>query len=947
LDQKQQFIRIRGARQHNLKGIHLDIPRDQLVVITGLSGSGKSSLAFDTIYAEGQRRYVESLSAYARQFLEQMAKPDADHIEGLPPTIAIQQRAGTSNPRSTVATTTEIYDYLRLLYARVGDPHCCKCKKPITRESTSQIVDEVLEMSAGTRIMVLSPLVRNERGDHDEVLKRVRREGFVRVRINGEIHEVHRVPELSKKKKHCIEAVVDRLVVKPEIRVRLADSVDLATSMGGGLAVVTHMNGEDIWTDQLYSSFFACSKHPEVGLPELSPKLFSFNSPFGACPACDGLGTVLEFDEDLIVPDPDLSLSQGAIDAWRHGGKRMNIFYNKLLKEFCANFKISPEAPFRNVPQDVQRILIHGTNEEDQAKFEVSFEGVIPNLQRRWDNTDSEYVKQRLHAYLSELACESCDRARLRPEARAVLLGGKSIDEITRMNIHDALGFFSKLKLVKEKKVIAEQVLREIHHRLQFLEEVGVGYLTLERASATLSGGESQRIRLATQIGSGLVGVCYVLDEPTIGLHQRDSGKLIGTLRRLTDMGNSVLVVEHDEDTIHAADYLVDIGPGAGAHGGELVAAGTLKEVLTSTHSVTAKYLRREYEIPLPDKRRKVVKNHCIEIQGARENNLKNITVQFPLECFICVTGVSGSGKSSLVAQTLLPALRRRLHGSREHPGKHDKIIGASRIDKIVEIDQSPIGRTPRSNPSTYTGVFDQIRQLYAKTREAKIRGYTPGRFSFNIKGGRCEECQGQGTKKIEMHFLPDIYVDCDACKGARYNRDTLEIKYRGKSIADVLDMRVDESIVFFDGFSKIKQLLLALSDVGLGYMTLGQSSTTLSGGEAQRVKLASELGKNTTGHTLYVLDEPTTGLHIADIHNLLNVLNRLANMGNTILVIEHNLDVIKMADWIIDLGPEGGGGGGEIVAVGRPTDVAAHADSHTGRFLKPKLNLKAKETGS
>ncbi len=936
---EQKYIHIRGARQHNLKGIHVDIPRDQLVVITGLSGSGKSSLAFDTIYAEGQRKYVESLSAYARQFLEQMAKPEVEHIEGLPPTIAIEQRGGGGSPRSTVATTTEIYDYLRLLFARVGEPHCWLCDRPIERQSPTQIVDAIMAIEPDTRILLLAPLVRGQKGQHQDILRHVQREGFVRVRIDGEIFDLKSLPAINAGRKHTIEVVVDRLVVKPELRSRLADSVEVALAAGDSALIVSQDAGNGKWVDRLFSAKFACARHPEASLAELAPRMFSFNSPYGACPACNGLGTVLEYDPELIVPDENVTLSDGAIDAWRHGGKRMNILYTKLLREFCHDFDVSPDVPFRNLPEAIRRILLTGTKPEDEAQYGHSFEGVIPNLQRRWESTESEFVKQRLHSYLSERPCETCEGGRLRKESLAVRIGGKSIRDITRMTVADAQAFFDALALEGERKIVAERVLREIRHRLRFMLDVGVGYLALDRISATLSGGEAQRIRLATQVGSGLVGVCYVLDEPTIGLHQRDSGRLIATLRRLTDIGNTVLVVEHDEDTIRAADYLIDMGPGAGAHGGQIVAEGPLEAVLANPASITAQFLTGRREIPMPDRRRKVNKANSIEIRDAHENNLKHLDVTVPLGCFVCVTGVSGSGKSTLITQILLRAMKRRIYGSREKPGRHERLIGASRVDKVVEIDQSPIGRTPRSNPATYTGVFDLIRQLFAKTKEAKIRGYSAGRFSFNVKGGRCEACQGQGTKRIEMHFLPDVFVPCDVCKGTRYNRETLEVRYRGKSIADVLDLRVEEAVRFFENFSQIRQLLQALTDVGLSYITLGQSSTTLSGGEAQRVKLAGELGKPATGHTLYILDEPTTGLHFADIEGLLTVLNRLADMGNTVLVIEHNLDVIKQADWIIDLGPEGGDAGGRIVAEGTPEAIARHPGSHTGRFLRERLH--------
>ena len=936
----QKFIHIQKAREHNLRSIDVTIPRDQLVVITGLSGSGKSSLAFDTIYAEGQRKYVESLSAYARQFLQQMQKPDVEHISGLPPTIAIEQRSSSANPRSTVATTTEIYDYLRLLFARVGEPHCWVCGKPIRSQTITQIVDAILAWPAGRRMMVLAPLIRGQKGEHRDVLQRILREGYVRARIDGEVHDIKAAPRLAKNTRHTIEVVVDRLTVKPEVRVRLGDSVELAAKLADGLIVVAREDeGAGTWEDFVFSERYACPDHPEANLAELSPRLFSFNSPYGACRDCDGLGTILEFDPDLIVPDPQRSLTEGAIDAWRRGGKRMNIYYNRLLRRFCRYFDISPHTPYANIPADVRKTLMYGTG-GDETSQDVYFEGVIPNLKRRWQRTDSEYVKARLHGYLSEQPCETCGGARLRPESLAVTVGGLNIHDVVRMSIDRAAAFFDALALDPERAFIAEQILKEIRQRLSFMSDVGLGYLTLDRISATLSGGEAQRIRLATQVGSGLVGVCYVLDEPTIGLHQRDNARLIETLRRLTDIGNTVMVVEHDEDTIQAADHLIDIGPGAGEHGGQIVAQGTLKEVLASPTSVTAKYLRGDCRIEPPPQHRPVNPDNHIEVRGAAANNLKKIDVRFPLGVFCCVTGVSGSGKSTLVSDILLRALRRRLYGSRDKPGAHDQVVGVGKVDKVIEIDQSPIGRTPRSNPATYTGVFDLIRQLFAKTREAKIRGYKPGRFSFNIKGGRCESCQGQGVRRIEMHFLPDVYVTCTACKGTRYNAETLEVRYRGRNIADVLSMTVEESLGFFENFPKIKQLLRALNDVGLGYIALGQASTTLSGGEAQRVKLATELGKPSTGHTLYILDEPTTGLHFADIHNLLNVLNRLADLGNTILVIEHHPDVIKMADWIIDLGPEGGEGGGQIVAEGTPEQICRHRSSYTGQFLRQRLGV-------
>ncbi len=951
----EKVIQITGAAEHNLKNINLSIPRDKLVVITGISGSGKSSLAFDTIYAEGRRKYVESLSSYARQFLEQMQKPAVGSITGLAPTIAIEQRSAGSNPRSTVATTTEIYDYFRLLFARAGEPHCWVCGKEITSQHSSQIVDSVLSRPQGTRIQICAPLVRGKKGEHREIFADIQREGFVRVLVDGKIYDVKNVPALDKNKKHTIAAVVDRLILKSEKEkqgqnIRLADSIETALKLGDGLVLVLlqepgRQSTEDKndsagggWEEVIYSEKFACPEHPEASLEELSPRLFSFNSPYGACKSCDGLGTILEFDPDLIVPDKSVSLENGAITAWRKGGKRMNIYYNRLVKKFCAQLGISRQVPFEQIPQDVRKILMYGTNSADQKVHGFSFEGVIPNLMRRWRTTQSEYVKARLHGCLSEQPCQSCNGARLRPEAVAVTVGGKNIQQLSTMTIEQAQRFFDNLKLDKEKALIADQILKEIKARLQFMADVGLGYLTLERKSSTLSGGEAQRIRLATQVGSGLVGVCYVLDEPTIGLHKRDNERLLGILRRLCTIGNTVIVVEHDEYIIKNADHIIDIGPGAGLHGGELVAEGTLNDIIACPKSITGDYLAGRKKIPLPAQRRRADLKRCIEVKGAAENNLKNIDVKFPLGVFICVTGVSGSGKSTLVNQVLLYALKRRLYRAGEKPGKHKTILGSSQIDKVIEIDQSPIGKTPRSNPATYTGVFDLIRKLFSMTREAKIRGYRPGRFSFNVKGGRCEHCQGQGTKRIEMHFLPDVYVTCQQCKGTRYNPETLQVTYRGKNIADVLDMPIEEATKFFENFPTIARLLKTLNNVGLGYMQLGQFSTTLSGGEAQRVKLATELGKAQTGHTLYVLDEPTTGLHFADIHNLLNVLQRLVDLGNTVVVIEHNLDVIKLADYIIDLGPEGGDAGGRVVAAGTPKEIIRNKDSYTAKYLKPKL---------
>ncbi len=941
----EKFIKIRGASQHNLKNIDVDIPRDKLVVITGISGSGKSSLAFDTIYAEGQRKYVESLSAYARQFLEQMQKPQVESIEGLPPTIAIEQRSSSSNPRSTVATTTEIYDYCRVLFARIGQPYCWICGKKIASQHASQIVDSLMALPQGTKIQICAPLVRGHKGEHREIFSQIQREGFVRALVDGVVYDVKSVPLLDKNKKHDISAVIDRLIVRDTIRIRLADSVETALKTGEGLITVLTQtpgedaqNGEGRWQTLVYSEKFACNDHPEASLEELSPRLFSFNSPYGACPECDGLGTRLEFDPDLIVPDESVSLENGAIDAWRKGGKRMNILYNRMIKRFCADFGISKSIPFCEIPPRIRKILLYGTTDEDENQYRIYFEGVIPNLHKRWHNTTSEYVKARLHSYLSEQPCSQCLGARLRKEALAVRIGEKNIYELTSLNVEKAQKFFDSLVLDTEKTHIAEQPLREIKARLKFLIDVGLGYLTLDRKSGTLSGGEAQRIRLATQVGSGLVGCCYVLDEPTIGLHRRDNDRLLGILRKLADIGNTVLVVEHDEDVISHADHIIDIGPAAGANGGELVAQGSLEDILKSERSATGAYMSGRITMELPKRRRRYNLRNCLEIRQASENNLKNIDVKFPLGTFTCVTGVSGSGKSTLITEILLKALKRKLYNSKDKPGAHKNVLGTSRIDKVIEIDQSPIGKTPRSNPATYTGVFDLIRQLFAKTREAKIRGYKPGRFSFNVKGGRCEECQGQGTKCIEMHFLPDVYVTCQACKGTRYNQETLQITYKGCNIADVLEMRIEDALKFFANFPKIVRLLKALCDVGLGYMAVGQSSTTLSGGEAQRVKLAAELGKPTASHTIYLLDEPTTGLHFADIHNLLNVLQRLVDMGNTVVVIEHNLDVIKMADYIIDLAPEGGENGGRVIAGGSPEEIISVKESYTARYLKERL---------
>ncbi len=1003
-------IRIRGAKEHNLKNINVEIPRDQLVVVTGLSGSGKSTLAFDTVYAEGQRKYIESLSAYARQFLDQLQKPDIEEIEGLPPTIAIEQRSASSNPRSIVATTTEIYDYLRVLFARAGTPHCWVCGRVISSQTPSQIVDAVMKYPAGTKVMVLSPLIRGQKGEHKDTFGAIHKQGFVRARIDGEIHELptpKAAPQLKKTFAHNIEAIVDRIVLKPEIRSRLADSIETALKLSQGLVIISVASSEAKggWADQVFSEKFACPLHPEVSLPELEPRLFSFNSPHGACQSCHGLGTTCELDAEMVVPDESASLENGAVEAWRKNGKRMNIYYSRVLRLFCRDFGISYSAPFKDIPKKIQQVLIFGTDAKGDQGTGTWFEGVIPNLQRRFENTESEFVKARLHQYMSEQPCPTCLGTRLRkealcvrlhaeddpivpqppdehhtagpscavrieseesaadveptkgrkksaaksrpvkeavalaPDVPAVKLPGYSIHDVSMMTVERAKRFFDLLRLGEEGGKIAEPLVREVISRLGFMNDVGLGYLTLDRKTGSLSGGEAQRIRLATQVGSGLVGVLYVLDEPTIGLHQRDNTRLIRTLKRLQSIGNTVLMVEHDEDCIRAADYLIDIGPGAGAHGGHVVCAGPVPDVFSNTQSITIKYLTGEYAIAVPAQRRAIdLDKNAIEIKGCRENNLKNVDVRIPLGGFICVTGVSGSGKSTLINQTLLPALKRKLYGSKVKAGIHKSLNGISRIDKVIEIDQSPIGRTPRSNPATYTGVFDEIRRVFAKTREAKIRGYEAGRFSFNVKGGRCEACQGQGTKCIEMHFLPDVYVKCEVCHGTRYNAETLEIHYRGKTIADVLAMNVEEAMNFFENFPRIHQMLKALNDVGLSYVQVGQPSTQLSGGEAQRVKLATELGKTVTNHTLYVLDEPTTGLHFADIHNLLNVLNRLADMGNTVLVIEHNLDVIKCADWLIDMGPEGGEGGGRVIGEGTPEQITELPDSYTGEYLRPKL---------
>ncbi len=934
-----RWIRVRGARQHNLQNIDVDVPRDRLVVLTGLSGSGKSSLAFDTIYAEGQRKYVESLSVHARMFLEQVGKPEVERIEGLPPTLAIQQLATAPNPRSTVATTTEIYDFLRLLFARVGQPHCPRCGVPVQRRTVDQIVDCVLAYPPEARVMVLAPLVRGERGDHRSVLKRIQRDGFVRARVNGALYELKEVPELSPTRKTDIEVVVDRIVLRPDSRHRLAEAIETSLRIAEGSVVVSRAsNGQATptagWTDEAFSEHYTCTTCG-IEIAELAPRMFSFNSPYGACETCTGLGVLAQFDPSRIVPDESRSLADGAVAPWGRGVRGLPKAQIGELEALCAAHSATLQTPYKNLPQELTAVLLAGRRE---ANGTPAIEGVIPWLERRLAAA-GDGARSRLSVYQTDQPCKRCRGARLGPKSLAVRVSGSNIHELVQLSISAALAWFELLSLPGEPGIIAAPIVSEVARRLRFMNEVGLGYLTLDRASGTLSGGEAQRIRLATQLGSGLVGVCYVLDEPTIGLHQRDNERLLASIRRLVDLGNSVLVVEHDEDVIRAADWLIDMGPGAGLHGGRVIAEGPTGAVLHDPQSITGRYLRGEYRIQLPEERRSPRSAEWLRLQGAAANNLKKIDVDIPLRTLTAITGVSGSGKSTLISHTLLPALRRRLQQSGETGGTYDKLLGVSHVDRVIQVDQTPIGRTPRSNPVTYTGVFDEMRRLYAKTKEARVRGYQANRFSFNAKGGRCEACQGQGVRRIEMHFLPDLFVECGECKGTRYNRETLEIRYRGKSIADVLEMRVEEALRFFDSFQKIKSGLQALSDVGLGYVRLGQPSNTLSGGEAQRVKLAAELAKPATGSTLYVLDEPTTGLHFADIDTLLAVLNRLVSMGNTVLVIEHNLDVIKIADWVIDLGPEGGDAGGSIVAEGTPEQIAASPTSHTGRYLKPKLS--------
>ena len=938
----REYIKVRGANEHNLKSLNLDIPRNELVVFTGLSGSGKSSLAFDTLYAEGQRRYMESLSSYARQFLGQMEKPNVESITGLSPAISIDQKSTNRNPRSTVGTVTEIYDYFRLLYARIGIPHCPNCGKEIKKQSVDQMVDKIMELPEGARIQLLAPVVRGRKGEHVKVLDRARKGGYVRVRIDGNLYELTEEIRLDKNIKHNIEIVVDRLVVKPGIERRLTDSVESVLALAEGLLVVDVIDGEPI----NFSQSFAC---PDCGISisEIEPRSFSFNNPFGACPVCFGLGYKMEFDPELMIPDRTLSLSQGAIQVmgWQSSGDA-GSFTNALLQALAKEYKFSLDTPVQDLPEKVFHMLIYGTEgrevkvhykgQRGEGVYPVAFEGLIKNMERKYRETGSDIIKQEYETYMRITPCKECNGMRLKKESLAVTVCDKNIYEITSFSIRELYSFLNNMKLSSQQMLIGKQVLKEINARVGFLVDVGLEYLSLSRATGTLSGGEAQRIRLATQIGSGLVGVCYILDEPSIGLHQKDNDKLLNTLKNLRDLGNTLIVVEHDEDTMLEADYVVDIGPGAGSHGGEVVAAGTAQEIMEVEDSITGQYLSGKKQVPVPEERRQP--KGWLTVTGARENNLKNITVNIPTGVMTCVTGVSGSGKSSLVNEILYKRLARDLNRARTISGKHKSISGIGKLDKVINIDQSPIGRTPRSNPATYTGVFDMIRDLFAGTPDAKARGYKKGRFSFNVKGGRCEACGGDGIIKIEMHFLPDVYVPCEVCGGKRYNRETLEVRYKGKNIYDVLDMTVEEAVPFFENLPSIRRKIETLNDVGLSYVKLGQPSTTLSGGEAQRIKLATELSKRSTGNTIYILDEPTTGLHFADVHKLVEILHRLVEGGNTVVVIEHNLDVIKTADYIIDMGPEGGDRGGEMVACGTPEEVAEHPSSYTGRYVKKML---------
>lgn len=935
-----KYIRIRGARQHNLKNINLDIPRDKMVVITGLSGSGKSSLAFDTIYAEGQRRYMESLSSYARQFLGQMDKPDVDYIEGLSPAISIDQKTTSRNPRSTVGTVTEIYDYLRLLFARVGHPHCPKCGKPVNQQSLDQMLDQLLALPERTKLLIMAQAVRGKKGEHKKLLEHIRKEGYTRLRIDGEIRDAGEEIQLEKNKKHTIEVVIDRLIIRPEIRPRMAESMEVALKMGQGVAYVQIVDGEQL----MFSQNFAC-EDCGISLPEITPRMFSFNSPFGACPVCSGLGCQMEMDLELVLPDKAKSLAEGAIAPMSTNVKG---YYMRQMDALVQKYGCTLDTPWQEMPAKLQQKLLYGTGEEilefgyenmfGQYKIHrIPFEGVMNILNRRYRESESDTMREEYENYMSVNLCPECHGARLKPEVLAVTIGGKNIQQVTDMPVAQCQEFFQQVEFTDRELTIGRQVLKEINARLGFLAKVGLEYLTLSRAAGTLSGGEAQRIRLATQIGSGLVGVLYILDEPSIGLHQRDNNKLLEALKNLRNMGNTLLVVEHDEDTMRVADHIVDIGPGAGSQGGYVVAQGTAEEIMVVPESVTGQYLSHKKFIPVPEKRRQGNGNF-LEILGAEENNLKNVHLKLPLGVFTVITGVSGSGKSTLINEILYKAVASKLYRIKGRPGKFKKLLGMENVDKVIDIDQSPIGRTPRSNPATYTGVFDLIRTLFSQCSEAKMRGYKPGRFSFNIKGGRCETCKGDGIIKIEMHFLSDVYVPCEVCGGARYNQETLEVKYKGKSIADVLDMTIEESVEFFKNVPRIANKLHVLQDVGLGYVKLGQSATTLSGGEAQRVKLATELSRRSTGKTLYILDEPTTGLHTADIHRLLEILQRLVDGGDSVVVIEHNLDVIKSADYIVDLGPEGGDKGGTIVAQGTPEEIVKVKASYTGKFLKPML---------
>ncbi|HVQ95933.1 MAG TPA: excinuclease ABC subunit UvrA [Mycobacteriales bacterium] len=938
---------VRGAREHNLKDVHLDLPRDSLIVFTGLSGSGKSSLAFDTIFAEGQRRYVESLSAYARQFLGQMDKPDVDFIEGLSPAVSIDQKSTSRNPRSTVGTITEVYDYLRLLYARAGRPHCPKCGRPITRQTPQQIVDRVLEMEDGTRFQVLAPVIRGRKGEYVDLFADLQTKGYSRVRVDGVVHSLTEPPKLKKQEKHTIEVVVDRLTAKASSKRRLTDSVETALGLAGGLIVLdlVDLPDDDPHRERTFSEHLACL-YDDLSFEAMEPRSFSFNSPYGACPDCTGLGTRKEVDPELVVPDPERSLQEGAIAPW--SSAQTSEYFLRLLTALGDAVGFKTDQPWERLPARAQKAVLYGHDTQVHVRYKnrygrerayyAAYEGAIPFLERRHSETDSEYSREKYEDYMREVPCPACGGARLKPEVLAVTLGGKSIAEASGLSIGECGEFLRTLELSHRERMIAERVLKEVHARLGFLVDVGLDYLSLDRPAATLAGGEAQRIRLATQIGSGLVGVLYVLDEPSIGLHQRDNRRLIDTLVRLRDLGNTLIVVEHDEDTIRTADWVVDIGPGAGEHGGQVVVSGTVEDLLASEDSVTGGYLSGRRKIEIPAQRRPRTPGRQLVVEGAREHNLRNVDVTFPLGCMVAVTGVSGSGKSTLVNDILYAVLANRVNGARLVPGRHRRVRGLDDVDKVVGVDQSPIGRTPRSNPATYTGVFDHIRRLFAETTEAKIRGYQPGRFSFNVKGGRCEACAGDGTIKIEMNFLPDVYVPCEVCKGARYNRETLEVHFKGKTIAEVLDMPIEEGAEFFAAVPAIARHLTTLVDVGLGYVRLGQPAPTLSGGEAQRVKLASELQKRSTGRTVYVLDEPTTGLHFEDVRKLLGVLGRLVDAGNTVIVIEHNLDVIKTADWLIDMGPEGGSGGGTVVGTGTPEEIAALDGSHTGRFLRDLL---------